>query len=145
MNKPSVPKSVQPKPQTGNLPAQAAKPQTPAPAPGAAPPAQGGGSMMGNFASSMAGSMAGSVIGHTIADKMLGGSEAAPQEGYEQQGYEQQQEMGSYEQQDYTQNPCMKEMAEFNKCLERSNGDISVCQWSFDMMQQCKVEASQWH
>ena len=76
--------------------------------------------MVGNFASSMAGSVAGSVIGHSIAN-MIGGS------GSSEAVNEQQAPV----QQEYAEQPqvlCSREESGFKLCLEKNNGDISMCQ-----------------
>eukprot|EP00008_Paramoeba_atlantica_P014733 CAMPEP_0201474932 /NCGR_PEP_ID=MMETSP0151_2-20130828/426_1 /ASSEMBLY_ACC=CAM_ASM_000257 /TAXON_ID=200890 /ORGANISM="Paramoeba atlantica, Strain 621/1 / CCAP 1560/9" /LENGTH=171 /DNA_ID=CAMNT_0047854889 /DNA_START=66 /DNA_END=581 /DNA_ORIENTATION=- len=129
-----------------------ARSQPPARAPQRAPPQaqsnqkpgaqqqSSGPSMLGGMASSMAGSMVGSVVGHSIANKMFGsdGHQEAPQEAQaaypqEQAGYEQQQQ----------QAPCQKEMVTFNACLERSNGDLSSCQWAFDAIKECRLRTQE--
>jgi len=91
--------------------------------------------------SSMAGSMVGSVVGHSIANSLFGGSEegAAVESG---------QQAGAVEHAGEAQPAegfgCDKEAWAFNKCLESSGGDLSRCQWAFDAMNACKVNAQQY-
>lgn len=37
--------------------------------------------------------------------------------------------------------PCAQQVKGFAECMSRTNGDMAACQFYFDLMQQCKINA----
>ncbi|CAM9373185.1 unnamed protein product [Ectocarpus sp. 6 AP-2014] len=112
----------------------------PARAPPAQPPAQqqsGGGGMLSGMASTMAQGFAfgtGSSIAHrAVGAVMGGGGSSAP--------VEQAQEQAPQAYQQPPVDPCDVDKQNFGQCLQNNNNDVTACQFVFEALQTCQIEA----
>lgn len=99
---------------------------------GAPPPAkqgQGGGLFSGLASTVLQGAAfgTGSAVAHRAIDAAVGGREGAPM-------VENPQAASQME-----SSPCQRQTKAFADCMTENNGDMGLCQFYFDMLQQCKL------
>ncbi|CAM9779942.1 unnamed protein product [Pylaiella littoralis] len=108
----------------------------------AQPPAQqqksGGGGMLAGMASTMAQGFAfgtGSSIAHRAVGSIVGGGGS----GSSEPEAENAQEPSTHQQ--LQSDPCDMDKQNFGQCLQNNNNDVTACQFVFEALQTCQLEA----
>ncbi|CAM9935680.1 unnamed protein product [Ascophyllum nodosum] len=133
-----MPRSRRSAPARKAAPARRSAP--PAPRPAAKPPAQQQQSSGGGFLSGMASTMAqgfafgsGSAVAHRAVGAVMGGGGSSSAEHAEQPSAQSNQQPQI--------DPCDMDKQNFGQCLQNNNNDVTACQFVFEALQTCQMEA----